>query len=532
MSLRRVSEGVNKFAFLFLLMFSLDAGRILLRDEKDAVSFTYLRDTDGSEEDSEAVVRGISRKEGGVQFRQGGKRIYGVYGAIDVEGADYVVYIREAKVVGEVRGSKVYEAIRAGAISISGEESSRMNSVVDSFFRIPGLIFSDNSLAAIGVDRINEDFVFNINPLKKVREKYPGIRGFTKEFIRGFFGMITMDVRGAPVGYYLVSRRSWKNAGTRYHTRGADREGNAANFVESVYLLCREGESDKEYLQVRGSVPVVWEQRINLSYKPPVTIGDKNESRARVRRHFEMLRNRYGKEVAVVNLLDEEGHEEELNFLFRTELEAAEIESLNADYHKVIKGGREKAGEMHSRLCSLIFGNYLMRTNCVDCIDRTNVVQFQIAKLKMYEDICAEQGRSFDELVGELDAKKLSHLWNSNANKLSVQYTGTSALKNDLAEHGMRTLGGMLKDVISSGRRYVHNNFTDGEMQEIIEIFTGVRSSLGNSNRGMAPLWTFLLAGLALFFGGNRNGLFWFVFVPITFFVFGKVFLSYPSPNK
>lgn len=37
--------------------------------------------------------------------------------------------------------------------------------------------------------------------------------------------------------YALISRRSTQRAGTRYHTRGVDSAGYAANFVETEQIL-------------------------------------------------------------------------------------------------------------------------------------------------------------------------------------------------------------------------------------------------------------------------------------------------------
>lgn len=71
----------------------------------------------------------------------------------------------------------------------------------------------------------------------------------------------------------LISRLSWKRAGTRFNTRGVDDDGNCANFVEvgmspgpsSRYLRHWQTETvfstDQHcmsYVQVRGSVPCMY----------------------------------------------------------------------------------------------------------------------------------------------------------------------------------------------------------------------------------------------------------------------------------
>ena len=60
----------------------------MLRDERDALSLPYLKNTDDLSADNEAVVRGIARRDGPVPFKQGGFRIYCIYGAVNVNGVE------------------------------------------------------------------------------------------------------------------------------------------------------------------------------------------------------------------------------------------------------------------------------------------------------------------------------------------------------------------------------------------------------------------------------------------------------------
>lgn len=57
----------------------------------------------------------------------------------------------------------------------------------------------------------------------------------------------------------IISRLSWKRAGARFRTRGIDDDGQVANFVESETILAL-GSVCVSYVQVRGSVPLFWQQ--------------------------------------------------------------------------------------------------------------------------------------------------------------------------------------------------------------------------------------------------------------------------------
>jgi hypothetical protein len=83
--------------------------------------------------------------------------------------------------------------------------------------------------------------------------------------------------------YALVSRKRVHRVGTRYHSRGIDDNGHVSNFVETEQLLCYQVPSDmithvRSYVQVRGSIPLFWRQRVNSKYTPILEIVYKPNS--------------------------------------------------------------------------------------------------------------------------------------------------------------------------------------------------------------------------------------------------------------
>ena len=79
---------------------------------------------------------------------------------------------------------------------------------------------------------------------------------FFLRVIQGYVGVY--QVRACRLA--VVSRLSSLRAGTRFHARGIDDEGNAANFVETETVLVAK-DLVYSFTQVRGSVPVYWEQQ-------------------------------------------------------------------------------------------------------------------------------------------------------------------------------------------------------------------------------------------------------------------------------
>lgn len=176
------------------------------------------------------------------------------------------------------------------------------------------------------------------------------------------------------------------------------------------------------------------------------------------------------------------------------------------------------------------FQSGFVRTNCMDCLDRTNVVQSMIAKealkqqlqylriidlsthslddLKDFSQIfknCEfiegnEQGLG-DYLVFVTLLSKFKKcffideisifwvkiiiitcsvsfqcdflVWADNGDECSKQYAGTGALKADFTRVGKRTLNGAINDGVNAITRYFKNNFADGYRQDAIDLFLG-----------------------------------------------------------
>jgi len=82
--------------------------------------------------------------------------------------------------------------------------------------------------------------------------------GFLVMAIQGYCGCYDLNMGGtsglASISLSVISRLSWKRAGTRFNSRGIDDDGNVANFCETETIL-RTHDFCFSYVQVRGSVP-------------------------------------------------------------------------------------------------------------------------------------------------------------------------------------------------------------------------------------------------------------------------------------
>jgi len=118
--------------------------------------------------------------------------------------------------------------------------------------------------------------------------------------------------------------------------------------------------------------------------------------------------------------------------------------------------------------------NGVCRTNCMDCLDRTNVVQSVISRLIAHRQLWKmnilekPKGDPFETFPAKFETL-FRQAWTNNANVCSILYSGTPALKTDFTLTGKRSAQGALMDGINSAKRYYINNFCDFQNQDILD---------------------------------------------------------------
>ena len=136
----------------------------------------------------------------------------------------------------------------------------------------------------------------------------------------------------------------------------------------------------------------------------------------------------------------------------------------------------------------------VMRTNCMDCLDRTNVVQgvfsriiahIQLSKMGLSQ---TPKGEPFEIFPAREMEQAFRNLWTDNADAVSILYTGTPALKTDFTRTGKRTTWGAIDDGKHSMIRYYINNFQDGYNHDCLDVSQGrIKSDIKLNSRGSIP---------------------------------------------
>lgn len=284
------------------------------------------------------------------------------------------------------------------------------------------------------------------------------------------------------------------------------------------------------YVQTRGSVPVYWAEVNSLHYTPNLQIRGVEAAVDAAKRHFDEQIRIYGDNY-LVNLVNQKGREERLKKTYENMIRilvSSPSESKEADYvtdekfhlleatrenqkydrlhyvyfdfHNETKGLRwHRAQILLDQLKEgLMRGQYfrgvdlpgdtkgrfeirkeqtaVVRTNCMDCLDRTNVVQTMLARWTLTRQLLdlgvLQPGQSADD--DEAFRALFRNVWADNADVVSKSYSGTGALKTDFTRTGERTRAGKAQDFKNSLTRYVKNNFGDGPRQDGFDLFLGV----------------------------------------------------------
>ncbi|TFY81149.1 hypothetical protein EWM64_g2863 [Hericium alpestre] len=320
--------------------------------------------------------------------------------------------------------------------------------------------------------------------------------------IQGYVGLFTLALPAPPTdgmptvaSLCLISRLGWKRAGTRFNTRGVDDDGNTANFVETETLLSTE-QHCFSYTQVRGSVPLFWEQQGFQTFSQRIQITRPHASQPAFERHFAQLMDEYNS-VHAINLLGSKDHEAALTSAYAKHLSIAkglwgsDIGITHFDFHSAVKlGGHDSVIRDLRRLESISdnvdrFGftmcdsttdeiiteqKGVFRTNCLDCLDRTNFVQDILSRVMLEQYILLAR-REWTQSTALWSYHR--ELWAENGDALSRIYAGTGALNTSFTRSGKRTLAGVLSDATKSVSRAYINNFQDKGKQVAIDMFLG-----------------------------------------------------------
>ncbi|PPQ91427.1 hypothetical protein CVT25_014315 [Psilocybe cyanescens] len=321
-----------------------------------------------------------------------------------------------------------------------------------------------------------------------------GLHSYVLPIMQGYCQVTKFNIPSDPVAvdedvevdYIIISRRSRYRPGLRYQRRGIDDGAHVANFVETETIM-----------RVKV-IPLFWTQSGYGLKPPPVLAADRTHTQnlQALKKHFMNTIPVYGPHT-IVNLAEQGGKEGAITQAYRNymhELNMKDATYCEYDFHTETKGMKyenistliesmERTFESQGYFWvsdNVVFSQQkgVYRVNCIDCLDRTNVVQSAFARYMLNKQLGAvallnpsNSGRTDADLA-------FNDVWANNGDAISRAYSaGTSALKGDFTRTGKRDLSGMLNDGVNSLARMYTSTFSDWFSQAVIDFMLGNRTT-------------------------------------------------------
>ncbi|XP_043474019.1 polyphosphoinositide phosphatase [Leptopilina heterotoma] len=173
------------------------------------------------------------------------------------------------------------------------------------------------------------------------------------------------------------------------------------------------------------------------------------------------------------------------------------VTHLNYDHVKMTQGNYDNSKESTSlndkvRDCFAWGGALqtgIIRTNCVDCLDRTNTAQFAIGKCALGYQLCALGILQTPKLEFDSDCvRMLEELYEDHGDTLALQYGGSQLVHRIKTYRKTAPWTSQGNDIMQTLSRYYSNTFSDQEKQHTINLFLG----LFIPEEGKTPIWELL----------------------------------------
>ncbi|KAF2721557.1 hypothetical protein K431DRAFT_320241 [Polychaeton citri CBS 116435] len=367
-------------------------------------------------------------------------------------------------------------------------------------------------------DDFNSMFVWNHHLLK------PGLSALRKPFdwclpiIHGFIDQSSLDVFGRSVYITIIGRRSRFFAGARFLKRGVNDQGFVANDVETEQIVSEmlttsfhapgpklfTNPTWTSYVHHRGSIPLYWTQdNSGVSPRPDIDLNLHDPFYQPAALHFDNLFERYGCPVYVLNLIkarERTPRESKLLVEFQNVIEYLN-QSLPSDKKIQYKAfdmsrasktrGGDVIGSLEVIAAEIVrktgffhngevgesqtqVQNGVARTNCIDCLDRTNAAQFVIGKHAFGQQLKALGVIDCDDVDYDTDATNMfTHMFHDHGDTIAVQYGGSHLVNTMATYRKLNHWQSSSRDMVESFKRYYHNSFLDNQRQEAYNLFLG-----------------------------------------------------------
>ncbi|KAI9821697.1 MAG: phosphatidylinositol-3,5-bisphosphate 5-phosphatase [Pycnora praestabilis] len=364
----------------------------------------------------------------------------------------------------------------------------------------------------------NAMFVWNDYLLEPAVETLKNTYDWCIPVVHGFIDQATLSIYGRTVYITVIARRSRFFAGARFLKRGANDLGYVANDVETEQIVSEmlttsfhapgprlfANPNYTSYVQHRGSIPLYWTQdNTGVTPKPDIELNLVDPFYGAAALHFDNLFERYGAPIYVLNLVkarERTPRESKLLVEFTNAInylnqflppekkliyKAWDMSRASKSRDQDVIGTLEAiAEEVMTKTGFFRNGddltdepklqNGVARTNCIDCLDRTNAAQFVIGKRALGHQLHALGVIDDTSIDYDTDAVNLfTHMYHDHGDTIAIQYGGSHLVNTMETYRKINQWTSHSRDMVESFKRYYNNSFLDGQRQEAYNLFLG-----------------------------------------------------------
>ena len=279
------------------------------------------------------------------------------------------------------------------------------------------------------------------------------------------------------------------------------------------------------FVQLRGSIPLFWCHTSTNAIKPEIRIYKVDPLHRAMTMHFRDVEHRYGSPITIWNLIKHASRDAREGVLGSPFEEACRFYSKGVPedraltYHDIdfkqlkhdckakgvspiehlceeADGLIQKTGIFYTESVSMDRTHFvaqklqrgILRSNCIDCLDRTNAAQFAAARTALtYQlDLLGLASKETLDMESQFFHKFLEE-FKLMGHYIAQQYGGSQAHADSLkmGKGGDWAVSRTGLKVMTDIRRYYSNTFTDADKQHAMNLFMGIFIP----SRGQPHLW-------------------------------------------
>lgn len=137
--------------------------------------------------------------------------------------------------------------------------------------------------------------------------------------------------------------------------------------------------------------------------------------------------------------------------------------------------------------------NGVARTNCIDCLDRTNAAQFVIGKRALGHQLHALGIISETHVEFDTDAVNLfTHMYHDHGDTIAVQYGGSHLVNTMETYRKINQWTSHSRDMVESFKRYYNNSFFGRSATGSLQSLLGELHICAGPTYAMGPVYRLL----------------------------------------